>query len=376
MREDKAGLATQGTKLASLTSLRFFAAAMIVAYHSLGVVWWPSDAVAPFMLNQGVSFFFVLSGFVLHLNYRGAIANRELGFGDFIVRRWFRLWPAHVAALLFVVALAPAISFSNIIESFSAFEIFQFVFMLHSLNPEIGVYWAINGPAWSISTEFVFYLALPMISALTLRYRGAALAGVCAWVVAYLVAVASVPLDENQLTGLVYISPLARILEFALGVYVCEVWVAAKERGSAPQTGVAAELGALVGVALVMYFSEAASTLVGGVLGRTFERYVEVAFAAPAFAALIFVFASNAGPISKLLSRRPFVLLGEISFALYLVHVTMLHYVGNTGWVRALPLPGQVAVYAAATLVVAWLGFRTIETYGIQLGKRISARLR
>ena len=69
-------------------------------------------------------------------------------------------------------------------------------------------------------------------------------------------------------------------------------------------------------------------------------------------------------------------MLGEISFALYLVHVTMIHYVGNTGWVRALPVPAQLAVYIAATLVVAWLGFRTVETYGIQLGKRIAARLR
>ena len=101
-------MADERTKLDSLTSLRFLAAAMIVVYHTLGIIWWPSDAVAPFLLNQGVSFFFVLSGFVLHLSYRGAIASYEFGFGSFMIRRWFRLWPAHAAALLLVVALACA----------------------------------------------------------------------------------------------------------------------------------------------------------------------------------------------------------------------------------------------------------------------------
>ena len=369
-------MAGERKKLDSLTSLRFFAAAMIVTYHTLGIIWWPSDALAPFLLNQGVSFFFVLSGFVLHLTYRSAIANYEFGIGDFMIRRWFRLWPAHLTALLLVVALAPAISFAEIASNFSTFEIFQFVFMLHALNPDIGVYYALNPPAWSISTEFIFYLFLPLLSLFTLRNRKTVLSGSFAFLALYLFITGSLDLDENQLTGAVYISPLSRIFEFVLGIFACESW---KQSGKTVRTrsrATIAEGASLALVVLAMYFSQAAAGLAAEGWGNAVERYVEVAFAAPPFALLITVFASQQGQISRALAARPFVRLGEISFALYLVHLTLLHYLGNLAWVKPLPIAAQVGVYIAVALAAAWLVFRTVETYGIELGKKIAVRLR
>jgi peptidoglycan/LPS O-acetylase OafA/YrhL len=369
-------LADERTKLDSLTSLRFLAAAMIVVYHTLGIIWWPSDAVAPFLLNQGVSFFFVLSGFVLHLSYRGAIANYEFGFGSFMIRRWFRLWPAHAAALLLVVALAPSISFADIASAFSAFEVFQIVFMFHALNPDIGVYYAINPPAWSISTEFLFYLFLPLLSGLAVRNRGVVLGGGFAFLAVYLVVIGSLDLDENQLTSVLYISPLARIFEFVLGVVACESWTQAGRGTRLHARATLAEALSLGIVALAMYSTQAVAGFAAELSGRTLERYVEVAFAAPPFALLITVFASQQGRISQALTARPFVRLGEISFALYLVHLTLLHYVGNLSWVKPLPVAAQVGVYIVVALVASWLCFRTVETYGIQLGRRIAARIR
>ncbi|MFC5423677.1 hypothetical protein ACFPOB_29525 [Bosea eneae] len=50
--------------LLPLTGLRFFAAAAIVLLHSAET--WPiPSALGNLALNQGVSFFFVLSGFIL-----------------------------------------------------------------------------------------------------------------------------------------------------------------------------------------------------------------------------------------------------------------------------------------------------------------------
>jgi len=56
-------------KLNSLTSMRFVAAAMIVVHHSRGNFGIPLDAGGRFLLDQAVSFFFVLSGFILTYVY-------------------------------------------------------------------------------------------------------------------------------------------------------------------------------------------------------------------------------------------------------------------------------------------------------------------
>jgi peptidoglycan/LPS O-acetylase OafA/YrhL len=77
-------------ELKALTSLRFFAALMIVAHHMRGYL----DPVwlqfAPDSLVQGGSFFFVLSGFILTHVYR---ADRDLKVAGFISLRLARLYP-------------------------------------------------------------------------------------------------------------------------------------------------------------------------------------------------------------------------------------------------------------------------------------------
>ena len=56
-------------KLDVFTSLRFFAAVMIVVYHSNGLFGFSKDRIPILEWCQGVSFFFVLSGFILAYVY-------------------------------------------------------------------------------------------------------------------------------------------------------------------------------------------------------------------------------------------------------------------------------------------------------------------
>ena len=78
--------------IAPLTSLRFFAAMMVVAHHYWGFAAGMS----------GVTFFFVLSGYVLAINYADCVstpAERRL----FWWKRFARIYPTH--ALTFLLAL-------------------------------------------------------------------------------------------------------------------------------------------------------------------------------------------------------------------------------------------------------------------------------
>src|SRR5437899_7468876 len=92
-------------KLNALTSLRFIAAAMIVFYHS-DPTFGKYDPFKSFDKDQAVSFFFVLSGFILSYVY--PILN---SFGDirrFVVARFARIWPAHIFAFVLVLVLIPS----------------------------------------------------------------------------------------------------------------------------------------------------------------------------------------------------------------------------------------------------------------------------
>jgi peptidoglycan/LPS O-acetylase OafA/YrhL len=89
-----------------LTSLRFFAAAMIVVFHSVNAFRIADNSKITFPLEQGVSFFFVLSGFILTYVYPSL--NGAHRVRDFYVARIARIWPAHFAAFLLLLWLIPS----------------------------------------------------------------------------------------------------------------------------------------------------------------------------------------------------------------------------------------------------------------------------
>src|SRR5688500_18317145 len=92
-------------KIDALTSLRFVAAALIVLHHSRGLFDFDQSLGDPFQLSQAVSFFFVLSGFILTYVYPSL---GDTGARRFFLARVARIWPAHVAAFLLIVALVPS----------------------------------------------------------------------------------------------------------------------------------------------------------------------------------------------------------------------------------------------------------------------------
>jgi hypothetical protein len=80
------------------------------------------------------------------------------------------------------------------------------------------------------------------------------------------------------------------------------------------------------------------------------------------FAALICVMACEWGGVARLLSARPLVLLGEISFSLYLLHLLVCHYyVIHPGPFVALPPWLLYLGYWLIVLLVAYVGWSVIE---------------
>ena len=132
-------------KLDQLTSLRFFAALMIVYHHSTGQ--FGIKGISGINFGQGVSFFFVLSGFILAYVYPKLESWIEIK--RFLRARVARLWPGYVASFLLGFWLAPyawdtKIAITNLL-------------MVQAWIPMSSYYFSYNAVSWSISTEFFFY---------------------------------------------------------------------------------------------------------------------------------------------------------------------------------------------------------------------------
>src|SRR5439155_19441149 len=121
------------------------------------------DLPLHFALGQGVSFFFVLSGFVLAYNYPRLDGAKAIG--GFYVARIARIWPAHIASALLFVVLIANISYFTLPAGSRALITLAHVTMTQAWIPLSRFITAYNTVSWSISTEFFFYLAFPLLAA-------------------------------------------------------------------------------------------------------------------------------------------------------------------------------------------------------------------
>lgn len=338
----------------ALTSLRFFAAAAIFALHAAQMPGFPTGQFLGFTLNHGVSFFYVLSGFILHYNYR----DRPTGWVRFMWLRFARIWPLHIAAL----ALALALRWSDLVSWIHAYltpySVTAVVFLLQAWSPHNTTYFAINGVSWSISAEMFFYVCFLPLSIAFTRRPFWSLAGAILFHAAYSIAIWNDPATRQFAGALFSVNPAFRILEFVIGIAASETWMRLRtaeiSRGMATAIEVSVIVAVLIADLLTGRLVSALKPLDTPVLATAYVMWVD-----PFFAALLCVFASNRGFVSKALGWHPLMALGEISFALYMVHQPIQ-------WFVAANLPvlgsfGMLLVSIAATLAAAAAAHYWIE---------------
>jgi peptidoglycan/LPS O-acetylase OafA/YrhL len=292
-------MATLPHRFVVLDSLRGVCALMVTLYHlnAYSVV-----KELPFFINAYlfVDFFFVLSGFVIATNYQARLAE---GFGiqKFMVLRFGRLYP------LYFVVLICFFIFELLIEGQGAFSgpqestntVLANIFLLQSFNIFSFDTW--NWPGWSIATEFWTCLLFAIIASMWPRRMIAILAALSLISLYVIASQSTTGINVTYNFGM-----LRSIIGFSTGVFVFEIWKITNRFKIDERLAFVAEMLCVIFVFI----------FVTAVAQSSYSL-----FAPLVFAIVVLVFAKEGGPISSILKNRSFVLLGLLSYSIYLVHL-------------------------------------------------------
>ena len=331
-------------ELRPLTSIRGLFAWAVVLYHvrlaCLG--WMPIEVIR--VLAKGylaVDFFFLLSGFVIWLNYGERLRGRGAAT-DFLVRRIARVWPLHVAMLAFGGSLAALLIVTG--REAEHFPIGQLPLQL-AMMQNWGFLGALswNDPAWSISCEWAAYLLTPLAVLLVPNRRlPTPLLAVCAVLPLLALFAAAQALGAGSLGFDIPHFGLARCLaEFACGAMLATLW--RRWRGIA-------RVEILCWIAGICCFAGWAAGV---------PETLAVPFA---FAASLLALALGAERARHPLAGRAIHWLGEVSYATYLSHF-LLFFAFKLAFVsdpRDVP-PPLVLAYLALVLVASAILYHGLE---------------
>ncbi|MFJ6701109.1 acyltransferase family protein [Streptomyces sp. NPDC091272] len=358
---------TRPPKLPSLTGLRFVAALLVFFFHSslMDSPIPPNAPINPFadggLANlfetafskagyMGVSFFFVLSGFVLA--WAAKPGEKVTAFWR---RRMLKIFPNHL-----VVFAASMILFAGAAVSGIA-DWLPNLLLLHTFFPQPGINLSVNPPSWSLGSELLFYLLFPL---LIIPIRKIAQKALWAWSGVMVVGMIAVQLISTYLVPATpksaitpisdmqfwfgYLFPPGRVFEFALGILLARIVLV----GNWPR-----RIG--IGVSLVLSVLGYAAALV-----LPFQYGFVVATIIPVAALISSVAAADvAGRPTRL--RGPVMQwLGEVSFGFYLVQGVTIFYLRSLLGENTYSVPVSIAVIAlffAVSLLGGWLLYRYVE---------------
>jgi peptidoglycan/LPS O-acetylase OafA/YrhL len=288
-----------------LDALRGVAACLVTLFHFLhGYVITHFDGIGFFEhAYLMVDFFFVLSGFVISYAALGKVTNGRTA-GIFLIRRFGRVWPLHmtVLAIFVFIVVAKSIISHGAIPAFSpirpASSIIYHALMIQPLS--IVAAWQWNVPSWSISLEFYTYFIFAGVCLLAERWRFSTLGPALALI---LLSLALMP-EHFLLAALVPGTIFRCIYSFFIGHVTYLFWQRRKSHVPALE-------------------------LLAAGLAITFVSYGDIRllqfFVPPVFAFFIWVFAAEAGLLSRLGKTPVMQNLGLWSYSIYMTHFLAIH---------------------------------------------------
>lgn len=344
------------SRLPSLTGARFVAAAFVFCFHSTYVYPFASagaQKTTSALFTQGgyagVTFFFVLSGFVLTWSMRQTDTAPK-----FWRRRFFKIYPNHLLTFLAALILLTVVTRTTVRVSDGVLNLL----LLQSWSTNLSVRFDFNPVAWSLSCEALFYFCFPFLLKLINKIRAERL---WFWTVLSAVAVISIPsfallLPKGQvLTGFTtwqlwfgFDFPPVAMLEFIFGIFLAKLMLTGRR--------LPLKLGGAVALTVAGY-------AITALVPPTYE-FVAV-MVVPLGLLISAAAAADVDRTRTFIGSRLMVKLGDISFAFYVWHYLVLayghHWLGSGQNWSTVKSAGVMILLFAISVVLAWATFTFFE---------------
>jgi peptidoglycan/LPS O-acetylase OafA/YrhL len=335
----------------SLTSLRlFFALAVFFSHLAFLKDDLKYSDIYDAIFSEGflgVSFFFILSGFILALNYEAKFVERRVTYKEYIWGRIARIYPMQLLTMLFALPLAYQVFYKYILFHIT---------LTQSFIPEKDIYFSLNSPSWSISDEMFFYCLLPFLIFL---FKNKQLVYVVIAVGIVLILSLNLWLPSSSKHYWLYVSPLIRLVDFFIGIGLYKLY---KYLKSIKITLINQGFYEIASIMIFFIFFAFKDTV------DISYRYSIYYFVPMCLIILSFALSNDSdkqGLLSKILSNKLLVKGGEISFSFYLWHLLVTQYFQIVSKKMGLNTSVEIQVMAIfiITIVMSYLSFEFIEKH-------------
>ena len=345
--------------LIPLISLRFFFALRVFGNHLAPLLNDKSEIYQTlskyiFEVPFGVSFFYILSGFILSFVYQDKFINRSISIKDFYISRFARIYPLHIITLILILPIAP--EFYNPTNYLGwVIKITSQLTLTQSFIPKESIYFSFNAPSWSLSNALFFYLIFPFV--IRYFYRLKQNKAFTAVLICMFILLPFVMINTNKLLQhwLYYINPVIRSCDFVIGILLFHIHQVIIGRVRLTKlSSTVLEISSILVFAVFLYYHN----LVPEVIKYSYYTWLPLSL-------IILVFSFQKGYLSDILNNRLLIILGKSSFGIYLFHRVVIKYfsICNDKYLLIENGSAIVAITLTLTILISYLSSEYIEKY-------------
>lgn len=354
-------------KFEAVQALRFICFFVVFGVHAKFI-----NAITPAMVLE---VFIVLSGFMMtYFSKNKELSINPIASFKYSCKKIGKLYPLHILTtviqLCFLFWYWPAMN-TPLDFSFIAPAFASHVTLLHAWVANQSINFLFNGPSWYLSVSLFLYFMFPLVLKLIKKIKSGKcliLLGVGTLLVMYFAVFFSYKYGSNEFfTWVAVHCPVIKLGDFFVGCIMGKLYADWREKQTAePVAGigfrikwtviefVAIAIGAF-GLEMWMHFGANASF---GLYDNTCFG-MSVGFNLVAVL-LVFVFVMNRGYITKILSNKVLIFLGDISAFTYLTHyvftilwtdIVDVFKIDNSGWIKFTAVVTELAL----TILTGWL---------------------
>lgn len=251
----------------------------------------------------GVSLFFVISGFVIHVS-----RQQSESWTHFFIKRFFRIFPPYAAAVLIFSFIWPWGSLS--IDKGKTQSLISHILLIHNFSDTF--FYGINPSFWSIAVEAQLYLIFPLLYIASQRFGWGRTLAIVASIEVLLRAYYSYALVTTHSAPPRFLtdSPFAYWFSWGIGAYLADMYRTGKKTFLGKL-----RLDILLLICLLLPLSKITTSF----------SFIGVAILSASVIERMLTRSSDSRSFENFTAWRWLTYLGTISYSLYLIHQPILN---------------------------------------------------